>query len=209
MRSWVLAALCGRASLAPSVSTTYEIPSDLTQFRGRVTVKCGKCRESDGIVNRLFSRTFPSAARTKSSLTTDGRPLRCSSRTFSRPSLKFLIHIIESLMAFSQYTSQSWRWMSAGCTFLAFRKRITDCISQAAGSSIVLNILNTQNDASPRSDCLKIVSVACQWIKELSTHAHNRDRSAAAEISANGTYFLDTPRNLLIIGLLLRSSGPW
>jgi hypothetical protein len=36
------------------------------------------------------------------------------------------------------------------------------------------------------------VFLACQWIKELSTHAHNYDRSAAAAIFANGTYFLDT-----------------
>jgi len=28
----------------------------------------------------------------------------------------------------------------------------------------------------------------------LGTHAHHRDRSAAAAISANGTYFLDNPR---------------
>jgi hypothetical protein len=34
--SWVLAAVCGQASLAPSVSTTSEIPGD----RGEVTVKC-------------------------------------------------------------------------------------------------------------------------------------------------------------------------
>jgi hypothetical protein len=56
-----------------------------------------------------------STARTKSSLTTDGRPLRGSSCTFSRPSLKCLTHLltIESLMACSPYTSQSWRWMSA------------------------------------------------------------------------------------------------
>jgi hypothetical protein len=38
------------------------------------------------------------------------------------------------------------------------------------------------------------LSVACQWIKELSTHRQNRDRSAAAAIFANGTYFLDTLR---------------
>jgi hypothetical protein len=89
--------------------------------------------------------------------------------------------------------------MSAGCTVLVFKKRITDRISQAAGRSIVLNMLNTQNNASPRSDCRKIVSVACQWIKELSTHRQNRDRSAAAAIFANGTYFLDTLRKYNII----------
>jgi hypothetical protein len=74
--------------------------------------------------------------------------------------------------------------MAAGCTFLAFKKRITDRISQVAGRSIVLNMLNTQNDASPRSDCL-------------SMHAHNRDRSAAAAIFADGTYFLDTLHTLI------------
>jgi len=31
-------------------------------------------------------------------------------------------------------------------------------------------------------------------INKLGTHAHNRDRSAAGAIFANGTYFLDNPR---------------
>ena len=38
------------------------------------------------MVNRLFSLIFSSTARTKSSFTTDGRPLRGSSCSFSRPS---------------------------------------------------------------------------------------------------------------------------
>jgi hypothetical protein len=85
---------------------------------------CGKCKESDEIVNRLSSWTFESTARTKSSLTTDGRPLRASSCTFSRPSRNCLTHFltIPSLMAFSPYTSHIWRWMSAGFTFLAYKK---------------------------------------------------------------------------------------
>jgi hypothetical protein len=39
--------------------------------------------------------------------------------------------------------------------------------------------------------------VACQWIKELSTHKQNHDRSAAAAVFVNGTYFLDTLRTSL------------
>jgi hypothetical protein len=52
---------------------------------------------------------------------------------------------ISSLMTFSPYTSHTWRWISAGFTFLAFKKRITDRIWQSAGRSIILNILNAQN----------------------------------------------------------------
>jgi hypothetical protein len=54
---------------------------------------------------------------------------------------------IESLMACSPYTSQSWWWMSAGAMFLASKKQIIDHISHAAGFSIFLNIVNTQDDA--------------------------------------------------------------
>jgi len=42
-----------------------------------------------------------------------------------------------------------------------------------------------------------IASVSWQRIKELCAHAHHRDRSAAAAIFANGTYFLDNPRMLV------------
>jgi len=104
----------------------------------------GKCRESGVMVNHLFSLIFPSTARTKSSFTTDGRPLRGSSCVFySRTHLR----TIELLMACSPYTSQSWRWISAGVMFSAFKKRITDRISRAAGFSVFLNIINTQHDA--------------------------------------------------------------
>jgi hypothetical protein len=110
---------------------------------------CGKRRESDEMVNHLFSWIFSSTARTKSSLTTGGRPLRGSSCTFSRLSIKCLTHLRtnESLMACSPYPLQSWRWMSAGFMFLAFKKRITDRISHAAGFSIFLNVVSTQDDA--------------------------------------------------------------
>jgi hypothetical protein len=67
----------------------------------------------------------------------------------SRPSLQCLTHLltIESLMTCSPYTSQSWRWMSAGLMFLAFKKQITDRISYAARFSNFWNIVNTQDDA--------------------------------------------------------------
>ena len=42
----------------------------------------GKCRESDVMVNRLFSLILPSNARNVSSFTTDNRPLHKSSHTF-------------------------------------------------------------------------------------------------------------------------------
>jgi hypothetical protein len=66
----------------------------------------GKCKESDVTVNSLFSLIFSSTARTKSSFTTDGQPLRGSSCTFSRPSLNSRTHLrtIELLMACSAYS---------------------------------------------------------------------------------------------------------
>jgi hypothetical protein len=89
---------------------------------------CGKCRESVEMVNRLFSWIFSSTALTKSSVTADGQLLRGSSCAFTGLSLKCLTHIctIESLMACSPCTSQSWWWMSAGFMFLAFKKQITE-----------------------------------------------------------------------------------
>jgi hypothetical protein len=99
-------ALASRFYLCSSVSIfdtqrehnfRYSRQSDTISWRSNREM-CGKCRESDETVNRLFSRTFSSTARTKSPLTTDGRPLRCSSRTFSRPSLKFLIHLTKLTM---------------------------------------------------------------------------------------------------------------
>jgi len=98
----------------------------------------GNCRESDIMVNRLFPLIFSSTARTKSSFTTDSRPLHRSSCTFSYHSLNSCTHLrtTEILKACSPYKSQSWR-ISA-----CFKKRITDRISHAAGFSIFLNIIN-------------------------------------------------------------------
>jgi hypothetical protein len=77
--------------------------------------------------------------------------------------------------------------------FLAFKKRITDRILHAAGFSIFLNIVNTQDEAL---HCLQMASVKFKRTNKLCTHAHNSDRSAAAAIFVNGTYFVDTPRTL-------------
>jgi len=44
------------------------------------------------------------------------------------------------------------------------------------------------------SECLQILSVPCHRNNKLGTHAHDRDRSTAEAIFANGTYFLDDPR---------------
>ena len=105
----------------------------------------GKCRESDVMVNHLFSLMFTSTACTKYSFTTDGQPLCGSSCTLSCPSLNSHTHLytIELLMACSPYTSQSCRWISAGFMFFAFMKQITDRNSHPAGFSIFLNIINT------------------------------------------------------------------
>jgi hypothetical protein len=132
-----------KASSKPSMNTVSENEVYQTISWRSDREICGKCRESDEMVNRLFHSTH------QSSLTIEGRPLRGSSCTFSRPSLKCLTHLltIEALMACYPYTSQSWRWMSACFMFLAFQKRITDCISHAAVFSVFLKILNTQDDA--------------------------------------------------------------
>jgi hypothetical protein len=157
---------------------------------------CGKCRESDEIVNRLFSWIFSSTAHTKSSLTTDSQLLHRSSCTFSCPSLKCLTHLltVESLMECS-YTSQSWRWLSAGFMFLVFKKKITDCISHVVGFSIFFNILNTQEDVLTLFDCLQIASVSSKRTNKLCTHVHHSDCSTAVAIFANGTYSVDMPYN--------------
>ena len=109
----------------------------------------GKCKESDIMVNHLFSLIFYSTTRTKSSFTSDSRPLCGSSCTFSCLSLNSHTHLhtTELLMACSPYMSQNWRWISASVMFFAFKKRITDRISRAAGFFIFLNIINTQHDA--------------------------------------------------------------
>ena len=67
--------------------------------------------------------------------------------TFSRPLLNIRTHFLTmpSLIALSPYTWQIWWWLSLGSTFLAFKKRITDRISQSAAPSIVLNMFNARN----------------------------------------------------------------
>ena len=76
-----------------------------------------------------------------------GRTLWC---TFSRPSLNIRTHFLTmpSLIALSPYTWQIWWWISLGSTFLAFKKRITDRISQSADPSIVLNMFNAQEQTN-------------------------------------------------------------
>jgi hypothetical protein len=45
--------------------------------------------------------------------------------------------------------------------------------------------------------CLQIESVPSKKTNKLYTHVHHSDRSIAAAIFANGTYFVDTPRNII------------
>jgi hypothetical protein len=42
-------------------------------------------------------------------------------------------------------------------------------------------------------DCLQMASMPSRRTNKLCTHAHYCDRSAAATVVANGTYFVDTP----------------
>jgi len=127
---------------------TASVTSDTILWRSDREI-WGKCRESGVMVNLLFSLIFSSTARTKSSFATDGRPLRGSLWTFSRHTLNSRTHLltIELLKACSPYTSQSWRWISVGVMFFAFKKWITDRISHEAGFSIFFKVINTQRDA--------------------------------------------------------------
>jgi len=119
----------------------------LTMSWSRVLEIWGKCRDRSEIVKRLSSRTLLLTLHTKSSFTKDGHPLRASSCTFSCPSLNIRTHFLTmpSLIALSPYTWQIWWWLSLGRTFLAFKKWITDRISQLAAPSIVLNMFNARN----------------------------------------------------------------
>jgi hypothetical protein len=130
-------------------------------------------------------------------VTTEGLPLRGSSCILPRLLLNFLTRFlnIPPTVAFSLHTSHIWRWISAGFTFLAFKKKwITDRISQSTGRSIIFNILNAQNITQTLSAFLVLASVAGQWMREDSAHARNYDLSAAAEIFANDAYFPNTLR---------------
>ena len=106
-----------------------------------------KCRESDIMVNRLFSVIFSSTARTKSSFTRRSAAPQIIMHICT-PSLNSRTHLCttELHMACSPHTSKSWWWISAGFMFFALQKRITDYVSHAAGFSIFLNIINTQHD---------------------------------------------------------------
>jgi hypothetical protein len=130
----------------------------------------GECRESDVMVNSLFSLIFSSNARTKSSFTSDSRPLHWSSCTFSHLSLNSHTHLhtTELLMACSPYTSQSWQ-ISAGFMFFAFKKRITDRISHAVGFSVFLNVINTAR-------CVNSVKMSANWVRALTKGSKNSAR---------------------------------
>ena len=86
-----------------------------------------KCRESDVMVNRLFSLTFSLTACTKSSFTTESCPLHRSLCTFSHPSLNRNTHLrtTELLVACSPYMSQSWRWVLTGFMFSIYVTKLT------------------------------------------------------------------------------------
>jgi len=116
-----------------------------------------RCRESDVMVNRLFSLIFSSNAHNKSSFTTGNQPLHRSSCTFLWPSLnsRTHLHTVELLMACYPYKSQSWR-ISASFMFFTIKKQITDHISHAAGFSIFLNIINTTRHVKNRSNACKL-----------------------------------------------------
>ena len=154
----------------------------------------GKCKVSDVMVNRLFSLIFSSTACTKSSFTTDGRPLSRSSCTYSRPSLNSHTHprTIQLLMACSPYTPQSWWRISAGFMFFAYKKWITDGFTCG-------RILYFLKHYTHTAQCMNTVQMSayCVWAlpqnQKLGTYAHHCDCRVAETIFANWTYFLDNP----------------
>jgi hypothetical protein len=77
----------------------------------------------------------------------------------------------------SPYTSQSWGWISANFMFFAFKKRITDYISHAAGFSIFLNI---KKNSTMRKHCSNVCKLRPCLDKESNNLARNRTIRAAA-----------------------------
>ena len=132
-------------SWAPIMHTLSDNLNDYWQCH-RVLEIWGKCRDRAEIVKHLSSHTLSLTLHTKSSFTKDGCPLRASSCTLSHPSLNIRTHFLTMppLITLSPYTWQIWWWISLGSTFLVFKKRITDRISQLAAHTIVLNVFNAQ-----------------------------------------------------------------
>ena len=124
------------------------------------------------MVNRTFFLILSSKACTKSSFAIDNRPLHRSSCTFYCASLNSRnhLHTDELLMECSPYKSQSWR-ISAGFMLFTFKKKITDCISHAAGFSIFLNIINTAR-------CVNAVQMSVNCIRALPQHQQTRHARA-------------------------------
>ena len=113
-----------------------------------------KCRDRSEIVKCLSSHTLSLTLRTKSSFIKDGRPLHASSCTFSRPSLNIWTYFLIALLP---YTWQILWWISLGSTFLAFKKRITDRISQSAAPTIVLDMFNAQNKHKHNTNFMNVI----------------------------------------------------
>ena len=141
----------------------------------RVFEMWGKCRDRSEIVKRLSSPALSLILRNKSSFTKDGHPYRASSCMFSRPSLNIWTHFLTmpSLIPMSPYTWQIWWRMLLVSTFLAFKKRITDRISQSAAPSIVLNMFNAQEQTQTQYEFHEMASVSSQLIEEVTVHAQS------------------------------------
>ena len=108
-----------------------------------------KCRETDVMVNFLFSLIFSSTARTKSSFTTDSQPLHRISCTFSRPSLNSHthLHMIELLKVCSPYKIKVSRnrlqtaFHEAGFSILLNNTNTTRCVNTVWMSAICVSAL--------------------------------------------------------------------
>ena len=128
----------------------------------------GKCRESDVMVNHLFSLTVSSTARTKSSFTADGRPLRRSSRTFLRPSLNGRTHVTKLTINFSRFhvlhiqeTDYEQRFTCGGIPyFLKHYKHTARCVNTVRMSANCVCALPQIQQT--RHACAPIVTAALQ-----------------------------------------------
>jgi hypothetical protein len=114
--------------------------------------------------NTVFHKFFWSTLWTRSSLTTDGRPL----------------HV---------HTAHNSRWISVALTFLAWRKPITTRISQLGGLSIVGHIITHPVDTrtNTRWQVIQMVYKAMSHV----TLPRMRELSLAPTLVAkrNGGYF--------------------
>jgi hypothetical protein len=134
-----------RASSAPSVSTTPDSSNDLTQFHREWSLKfVGNARKATKLWTVWPHGLLSRHARTKSSLTTDCRPLRASSYTFVELSVPFPHHSITHGIFTVDFTYLAMNVSRFHISCIQKNGLQTVFHSRRAARSS-LNILNAQN----------------------------------------------------------------